>query len=52
MNLNLAVPNPGDYVLVLNYFTFANNSQNLDVKVKTGDEDYDGDVVIYRCQYR
>ncbi|XP_063440155.1 laminin-like protein epi-1 isoform X2 [Mytilus trossulus] len=51
LNLNLAVPNPGDYVLVLNYFTFANNSQNLDVKVTTGDEDYDGDVVIYRCQY-
>ncbi|KAK3091660.1 hypothetical protein FSP39_021617 [Pinctada imbricata] len=49
--LNIRVPRPGRYVLVVNYYALSNRTQDLDVNVRTQAGETRGNVLLYSCSY-
>ncbi|ESO94906.1 hypothetical protein LOTGIDRAFT_144813 [Lottia gigantea] len=49
--LDLNVPFPGDYVLVLNYYNPEDRRQDLDVDIASADGRAKAMVNLYKCQY-
>ncbi|XP_021350179.1 laminin subunit alpha-like isoform X1 [Mizuhopecten yessoensis] len=51
LNMNLAVPDPGQYIIVVNYFALSNTTQDLNVTIRTAEGDYLGTVSLSNCKY-